>query len=67
MCQCVREVVVRDGYAQYTRQLKLTQCKPVGRQRVQIVYVGTALKIERAQGHQGEDQAQGQKDNAVKQ
>ena len=28
---------------------------------------GTALKIERAQGHEGVDRAQGQKNNAVRQ
>ena len=44
-----------------------TQCKPAGRQRGQNVYVGTALKIERAQDRQGEDQAQGQQNNAVRQ
>ena len=44
-----------------------TQCKPVGRQRGQNDYVGTALKIGRAQDRQGEDQVQGQKNNAVRQ
>ena len=44
-----------------------TQCKPVGRQRGQNDYVGTALKIGRAQGRQGEDRDQGQENNAVRQ
>ena len=49
------------------RQPKLTQSKPVGRQREQIAYVGTALKIERAQGHEEVVRAQWQENNAAKQ
>ena len=44
-----------------------TLCKPTGRRREQNIYVGTALKIGRAQDRQGEDQAQGWKNNAVRQ
>ena len=44
-------MAVTDECAQYGRQPKRTQSKPVGRQRKRITYVRSELKIERAQGH----------------
>ena len=62
----MREVAVTDECAQYARQPKRTLSKPVGRQRDRIAYVGSALKIEGAQGHEEVVRDQGQENNAAK-
>ena len=67
MWQCVREIIDGDECAQYSRQLKPHRSSQLAGKEDKNVYVGTALKMERAQGRQGEDRAQGQKDNAVRQ
>ena len=41
------------------------QSKPVGRQRKRITYVGSELKIERAQGHEEVVRDQGQENIAA--
>ena len=62
----MREVAVTDECAQYGRQPKRTQSKPVGRQRKRITYVRSELKIERAQGHEEVARDQGQENIAAK-
>ena len=62
----MREVAITVECAQYGRQLKRTQSEPVGRQRKRIAYVGSELKIERAQGHEEVVRDQGQENIAAK-
>ena len=61
----MREVAVTDEYAQYGRQPKRTQSKPVGTQRKRIAYVGSELKIG-AQGHEEVVREQWQENIAAK-
>ena len=60
------KVAVTDECAQYERQPKRTQSKPVGRQRERIAYVESALKIEGAQGHEEVARDQGQENIAAR-
>ena len=62
----MREVAVTDECAQYERQPKRTQSKPVGRQREQIAYVVSGLKIEGAQGQEEVVRDQGQENIAAR-
>ena len=62
----MREVAVTDECAQYGRQPKRTQSKPVGRQRKRIAYVESELKKEGVQGHEEVARDQGQENIAAK-
>ena len=62
----MREEAVTDECAQYEGQPKRTQSKPVGREREQITYVGSALKIERDQGQEEVVRDQGQENIAAR-